>query len=174
MFHTLNNIVYWIALIGIICIITYVILWRYFHITINRKIISSILTGAIGGGIIFFLIQKQPAGAPLLTISFIEILFLTGMAAGVLAILLGGILKTSHDLSIIGLIIGSIFSLLSIFGVVYRDSVQGKFLALTSSYVLDKVPLFVFFFLVSFFASLGAGSLFIQYVLQETIDNEIS
>jgi hypothetical protein len=166
--------VYWIVLIGIICIITYVILWKYFNKTINRKILSSILTGAIGGAIIFFLIQKQPVGAPLLTLYFIEILFLTAMAAGVLAVILGGILETSHDLSVMALAIGLIFSFLSISGVVYKDILQGKFLALTSLYVLDKAPLFIFFFLVSFFASLGAGSLFIQYVLQETIDGEFS
>lgn len=170
MFHT-QNIIYWIIFLVIMLAIVYIILWKIFHISMGRRILSSIAAGGAGGALIFYLIKRIPENDPIFTISFVQILFLAGMAAGILMVVLGSnISKNSHNLVVMAFAAGFLFSIFSVAGVVYRDFLKEEFHLYIRPYAIDRAVDFVIFFLISFFASLGAGSLFIQYILQEPID----
>jgi peptidoglycan/LPS O-acetylase OafA/YrhL len=142
---------------------------------IDRKIKSSIAAAGVCGTIIFVLIQIYPENAMTAPISFIHIIFLIGMAAGILAVLwTGNSIKTSHDLVVVALITGFIFSLICVCGVVYDTILQGKFPGATLSNLTNLVYIFVMLFIISFMASLGAGSLFVQHALKRPIDEDDS
>ncbi|MGD2248736.1 MAG: hypothetical protein PVF58_10045 [Candidatus Methanofastidiosia archaeon] len=142
---------------------------------LDRKIKSSIKAGGVCGAIILVLIQIYPDNAMTAPISFVLVTFLICMAAGILAVLwTGNGIKTSHDLVVVALITGFIFSLICVCGVVYDTILQGEFPGATLSSLIDLGYIFVMLFIISFLASLGAGSLFIQHALKRPIDEDDS